>query len=95
MSSNRIDVWSGIGAIASSILSVYAWLYSIGLVPLFTFITGALFTLWTQERLEKKRQKQEIQNQHIKKCVGQKRTIDIEKGFPVVNPRRNQYKDKA
>ena len=60
MSSDRPDFWAGIGAIASSIVSVYAWLYSIGLVPLFTFITGALFTLWTQERLEKGRRKRDF-----------------------------------
>lgn len=60
MSSSHSDIWSGIGAILSSIVSIYAWLYSIGLVPLFTFIAGACFTLYTQERLEKKRRKQEF-----------------------------------
>jgi hypothetical protein len=57
---SRSDVWTSIGTAMSSALSVYAWLYSIGLVPLFTFITGAFFTLWTQERFENKRRKQEF-----------------------------------
>jgi len=60
MSPAHSDIWAGVGAILSSIASAYAWLYSIGLVPLFTFIAGVLFTLWTQERLEKKRQKREF-----------------------------------
>lgn len=60
MFSDHSDVWVGIGAVLSSILSGYAWLHSIGLLPLFTFIAGACFTLWTQERLEKKRGKREF-----------------------------------
>lgn len=59
MSPARSDIWAGVGAILSSLVSAYAWLYAIGLVPLFTFIAGACFTLWTQERLEKKRRKRE------------------------------------
>jgi hypothetical protein len=55
MLSDQYDFWAGVGAILSSIASVYFWLNSMGLVPLFTFIAGACFTLWTQERLEKKR----------------------------------------
>lgn len=49
------------GAIASSIASAWAWFNSIGLVPVFTFITGAFFTMYTQERLEKKRRKRNFQ----------------------------------
>jgi len=56
----RSDIRAIIGTAVSSALSVYAWLYSIGLVPLFTFITGFFFTLWTQERFENKRRKQEF-----------------------------------
>lgn len=59
MPSDHSDFWAGVGTIASSIASAYAWLYSIGLVPLFTFITGACFTFWTQERLEKRRRERE------------------------------------
>lgn len=54
----------------SSIVSVYAWLYSIGLVPLFTFIAGACFTLWTQERLEKKRRKREFDKRMTERVYG-------------------------
>ena len=61
MPSDRSDIWAGIGAIVSSILSAYAWFYEIGLVPLFTFVAGSLFTLWRVERLEKKRRKQNFQ----------------------------------
>jgi len=59
MSSEHFDFWAGIGAIGSAIVSAFAWLYSIGLVPVSMFITGAFFTLWTQERLEKKRRKRD------------------------------------
>ena len=68
--SDRSDIWSGIGAILSSAMSVYAWLYSIGLVPLFTFIAGALFTLWTQERLQKKKQKREFDEKMTEHIYG-------------------------
>jgi len=81
MSSDHSDVWTGIGAILSSILSAYAWLNSIGLVPLFTFIAGACFTLWTQERLEKKRRKREFDKkmtQHIYGPLHQKLTAILE-----------------
>jgi hypothetical protein len=81
MSSDHSDVWTGIGAILSSILSAYAWLNSIGLVPLFTFIAGACFTLWTQERLEKKRRKREFDKkmtQHIYGPIHQKLTEVLE-----------------
>jgi hypothetical protein len=81
MSSNHSDIWTGIGAILSSILSAYAWLNSIGLVPLFTFIAGACFTLWTQERLEKKRRKREFDKkmtQHIYGPIHQKLTAVLE-----------------
>jgi hypothetical protein len=81
MSSNHSDVWTGIGAILSSILSAYAWLNSIGLVPLFTFIAGAFFTLLTQERLEKKRRKREFDKkmtQHIYGPIHQKLTAIFE-----------------
>ncbi len=57
MFSDHSDVWAGIGAVLSSILSGYAWLHSIGLLPLFTFVAGAFFTLFTPERLEKKRRR--------------------------------------
>lgn len=39
----------------SSIAGAFAYLYSIGLVPVCMFIAGACFTLWTQERFEKKK----------------------------------------
>jgi len=81
MSSDHSDVWTGIGAILSSILSAYAWLNSIGLMPLFTFIAGACFTLLTQERLEKKRRKREFDKkmtQHIYGPIHRKLTAVLE-----------------
>jgi len=66
----RSDVWASVGTAVSSALSVYAWLYSIGLVPLFTFITGAFFTLWTQERFEDKRRKQEFDRKMAEHVYG-------------------------
>jgi hypothetical protein len=70
MSSDNSDIWAGIGTIVSSIASAYAWLYSIGLVPLFTFITGVFFTIWAQERLEKKRRKRNFRIQMTKYIYG-------------------------
>ena len=81
MSSNHSDIWAGIGTTLSAIASVYAWLNSIGLVPLFTFITGVCFTLLNQERLEKKRQKREFgvkMTQHIYGPIHQKLTAMLE-----------------
>jgi hypothetical protein len=66
----RSDTLAIIGTTASSILSAYAWLYSIGLVPLFTFVTGAFFTLWTQERFENKRRKQEFDKKMTESVYG-------------------------
>ena len=57
MHTDLTEIGTGAGAIISSIGSAWAWFNSIGLVPVFTFIAGAFFTLWTQERLEKKRRK--------------------------------------
>ena len=59
MHTDLSEIGAGVGAIASSIASAWAWSNSVGLVPVFTFIAGAFFTLWAQERLEKKRQKHE------------------------------------
>lgn len=81
MSSDHSDIWTGMGAILSSILSAYAWLNSIGLVPLFTFIAGAFFTLLTQERLEKKRRKRGFDKkmtQHIYGPIHRKLTTVLE-----------------
>ena len=66
----RSDVWTSIGTVVSSALSVYAWLYSIGLVPLFTFVTGSFFTLWTQQRFESKRRKQEFERKMTEYVYG-------------------------
>jgi hypothetical protein len=70
MSPARSDIWAGVGAILSSLVSTYAWLYAIGLVPLFTFIAGACFTLWTQERLEMKRRKREFDKKMTEHVYG-------------------------
>jgi len=70
MFSDRSDIWSGIGAVLSTAVSVYGWFYSIGLASLFTFIAGALFTLATQERLEKKRQKREFDKKMTEHIYG-------------------------
>lgn len=56
----RSDIKDVIGAAVASALSAFAYLYSIGLVPVFTFIAGMFFTMWAQERFEMKRRKQEF-----------------------------------
>lgn len=59
MPSDRYDILTGIGTLASGAIAVYGWLYSIGLAQLFMFVAGACFTMFTQERLDKRRRKRD------------------------------------
>lgn len=61
MHSDHSDIWTGIGALGSSAIAVYGWLYDIGLAQLFMFIAGACFSMFAQERLEKKRRKRDFE----------------------------------
>lgn len=70
LSSDNIDLWTSIGTIVSTGLSVFAWLNAIGLVPLFTFIAGVFFSLWTQERIEKRREKRDFNRQMTSYAFG-------------------------
>ena len=55
------DIWAGLGAILSTILSGISWIWQIGLLQtLFTFLTGALVTFFVESKLQARTEKRRL-----------------------------------
>lgn len=58
---NSEDLWTGLGAAVSTILSGLSWFYGIGILQaLFPFIAGALVTYFVQSRLQDRSEKRKL-----------------------------------
>jgi len=60
------DFWVGVGAIASTIMAAFSWLWNIGFLQLlFSFLTGSLATYLVQARLQDRTEKRQAARQNF------------------------------